>query len=72
MLDCILIACMLGQTNLHMHMSMAMDCLLLASWLGAFSVVVYTTMLLFGSSKCDFGSLSGTIVSHCVIPYSEA
>ena len=39
--------------NLHMYMSMAMDCLLLASWLGAF---VYTTMLLFGSlypSKCD-------------------
>ena len=33
---------MLGQTNLHMHMSMAMDCLLLASWLGAF---VYTTMV---------------------------
>ena len=30
--------------------------LLLASWLGAFSVVVYTTMLLFGSlypSKCE-------------------
>ena len=40
------IASMLGQTNLHMHMSMA---LLLASW-------VYTSMLLFGSlypSKCD-------------------
>ena len=31
--------------NLHMNMSMAMDCLLLASWLGAFSVVVYTTMV---------------------------
>jgi hypothetical protein len=30
---------MAGQTNLHM--SMAMDCLLLASWLGAFSVVVF-------------------------------
>ena len=48
MLDCILNASMLGQTNLHMHMSMA-----IASWLG---VVVYTTMLLFGSlypSKCD-------------------
>ena len=49
---------MLSQTNLHMHMSMAMDCLLLASWLGAFSVVnvVYTTMVLFGSlypSKYD-------------------
>ena len=42
MLDCIHIASMLGQTNLHMHMSMAMDCLLLASWLGAF---VYTTMV---------------------------
>ena len=38
---------MAGQTNLHM--SMAMDCLLLASWLGAFSVVVYTIMLWFGS-----------------------
>ena len=41
-------ASMLGQTNLHMHMSMAIP-----SWLG---VVVYTTMLLFGSlypSKCD-------------------
>ena len=48
MLDCILNASMLGQTNLHMHMSMV-----IASWLG---VVVYTTMLLFGSlypSKCD-------------------
>ena len=31
---------MLGQTNLHM--SMAMDCLLLASWLGVF---VYTTIV---------------------------
>ena len=31
--------------NLHMNMSMAVDCLLLASWLGAFSVVIYTTMV---------------------------
>ena len=36
---------MLGQTNLHMHMSMA-----IASWLG---VVVYTTMLSLYPSKCD-------------------
>ena len=50
MLDCILNASMLGQTNLHMHNDMSMA---IASWLG---VVVYTTMLLFGSlypSKCD-------------------